>query len=72
MTQLLERAFAEAAKLPAPDQNEFAEWILNALSSERRWAEAFAGSQDVLAMLADEALAEHRQGRTLLLDPESL
>jgi len=62
MTQLLERAFVEAAKLPAPDQNEFAEWILNALSSESRWAEAFAGSQDVMAMLADEALAEHHQG----------
>jgi len=32
--------------------------------SERRWAEAFAKSQDKLATLADEALAELDRGET--------
>ena len=32
--------------------------------SERRWAEAFSKSQDQLAVLADEALAELDRGET--------
>jgi len=32
--------------------------------SEERWARAFAASQDELARLAQEALAEYRAGRT--------
>jgi hypothetical protein len=34
------------------------------LESERRWADAFARSQEFLAGLADEALAEHERGET--------
>lgn len=72
MTTDLEKAFAEAAKLPEDEQNAFAEWILREIASERRWDEAFASSADALAELADEALAEHRAGRTDPLDPETL
>ena len=32
--------------------------------SEERWDRAFAGSQDELARLAQEALADYRVGRT--------
>ena len=69
MTQLLEKAFAEASRLSQPEQDAFAAWILEELASERRWEDDFAGSSDVLAQLADEALAEHRAGRTHELDP---
>lgn len=72
MTADLERAFAEAAKLPAEEQDALAAWILNELASERRWEQQFASSQDALAALADEALAEHRAGRTDPLDPDTL
>ena len=58
MTQLLERAFAEASKLPEPEQDSFASLLLAELDSERRWSQAFAASQDKLAALADEALRE--------------
>lgn len=34
------------------------------LQSEERWARAFTASQDELAKLAQEALAEYRAGRT--------
>jgi hypothetical protein len=68
----LERAFAEAAKLPAPEQDALAAWILEELASEKRWSEALAGSADALATLADEALADHRAGKTQPLDPDRL
>jgi len=72
MTDLMERALAEINKLPAQEQDALAAWILEELASERRWMDAFAASQDVLAELADEALAEHRAGKTLHLDPDTL
>ena len=72
MTSALEKAFAEAAKLPPDEQDVLAQWILAELALDRRWDEAFASSQDALAQLADEALAEHRAGRTEPLDPDNL
>ena len=68
MTKLLEKAFAEASRLPTTEQDAVAALILEELASERRWAEAFAKSQDKLAALADEALAEDDRGETEPLD----
>jgi hypothetical protein len=68
MTQLLERAFAAASKLPDPEQDAVASFLLAELESERRWSEAFAASQDKLATLADEALREFEAGETQLMD----
>jgi hypothetical protein len=68
MTELLERAFAQASKLSAEEQDTLAAWIIEELASERRWERTFADSGEVLARLADEALAEHRGGRTESLD----
>jgi hypothetical protein len=72
MTKLLQRAFDEASKLPDVEQDELGRVLLEELASERRWEELFAGSRDLLAELADQALAEHRAGRTERLDPEKL
>ena len=72
MTKLLEEAFAEVSKLPEAEQEAIGAWLLEELASEQRWQKAFAESADVLACLADEALAEHRQGRTQELDPDKL
>jgi plasmid stabilization system protein ParE len=52
--------------------DELGRMLLEELASERRWEELFAGSHDLLAELADEALAEHRAGRTEKVDPEKL
>ncbi len=70
MTKLLEEAFAEASKLPEQDQDALAAVILEELASERRWDQAFADSADLLAQLAEQALAEHQAGKTQMLDPE--
>jgi len=72
MTNLLEQAIERISKLPEAEQDEIASALLDELESEEGWASRFAQSQDVLAGLADEALAEHRAGRTKLLDPDSL
>ncbi len=72
MTKLLERAFAEASKLPPPEQDAFAGWLLKELESETRWEETLAASPDALSQLAAEALSEHRRGETEELDPDQL
>jgi hypothetical protein len=72
MTNLLKKAFDEASKLPEAEQDTLARVLLDELASERCWEELFAGSHDVLAELADDALAEHRAGQTEKLDPDKL
>ncbi|HEV8242156.1 MAG TPA: hypothetical protein VGS57_22510 [Thermoanaerobaculia bacterium] len=72
MTKLLEQAFEKAAGLPDTEQDSVARWLLAELESDARWSELFAGSQDQLAKLAEEALAEHARGETTELDPDRL
>lgn len=72
MTQRLEEAFQEASKLSETDQNQLAEWILDALKSEQQWEILFEKSQDLLAQLADEALDEYHKGLTEELDPDKI
>jgi len=67
MTQLLQTAFEEVTKLPESEQNRLARWLLEELSSERHWDTWFAESQDQFSQLAEEALAEHRAGKTQLV-----
>lgn len=64
MTELLEKAFAEASKLPHEEQDMLAQMLLADLAAEEKWDTAFADSQDKLALLADEALADYRDGTT--------
>lgn len=72
MTRLLDEAFAAAAELPEAEQNALASALLSELASEQAIDAAIATRPDVLARLADEALAEHRAGRTEALDPDRL
>jgi hypothetical protein len=71
MTKSLETAFAKAAKLPAKEQDALAAFLLEELASERKWDEQFAASQDQLALLAREAIAEFKARKTKPLN-ESL
>lgn len=72
MTNLLERAFAEAAKLTAAEQDVLAARVLAELGEEDEFDRAIAVSASKLATLADEATAEHRAGQTRALDPDQL
>ena len=72
VSKILERAVAEASKLPEPEQDAFGAWMLAELESERRWDELFAESPDLLSALAAEAIREDEAGETEPLDPEQL
>lgn len=64
MTQLLEKALSQVAKLPPSEQDAVAAILLEELSSEQKWVDLFAKSQSALERLAEEALVEHRAGKT--------
>lgn len=64
MTKLLEKALSQVAKLPATEQDAVAAIVIEELASERRWSQSYAKSQDLLARLSEEALAEYAAGRT--------
>ena len=71
MTAALEKAVEVVAALPADRQEAIAALIVEELESERRWDEQFAGSQDQLALMAREALAEFQRGETRPLEKDS-
>jgi hypothetical protein len=71
MTKALQKAFEAASKLPDQEQEELAAAILEELAADERWEGAFAESQSALKRLADEAVREHRAGRTEALDPDA-
>jgi hypothetical protein len=72
MTKLLERAFKEASRLPEVEQNALAKWVMEELEAEGKWQKAFAGSEDILDRLADEAISAHKQGKTRPLNLKDL
>lgn len=72
MTQLLEQAIAKLKSLPANEQDAIATIILETLEDKSQWDAAFAKSQDVLAALASDAMAEYHAGKTQVLEPETL
>lgn len=73
MTDLLRKAFERAAKLSPEEQDAFAVLTLEELEAEAKWSATLATpeSQELLQRLAGEAIAEHRAGKTELLDPEA-
>ena len=72
MTELLKKAFDEASKLPREQQDAIASLLLEELKSDQNWDQVFEHSQDPLAKLANEALAEDERGETEDLDPSQL
>lgn len=72
MTQLFEKAIAEASKLSDAEQDRIARWLLSEIESDLRWEETFSASADKLSGLASQALREHRDGKTRRLDPDKL
>jgi hypothetical protein len=71
MTALLEKAIEKASALPKADQEAIGALILEEIASESRWNAQFAASQDALARLANEALSEFNEGKTLPFDKDS-
>jgi hypothetical protein len=72
MTEKLRKAFEAAQKLPPAAQDALAAAILEEVAVEGLWEASFASRPDALEHLADEALEDHRAGRTTPLDPDTL
>lgn len=72
MTKALEDVFKEAEKLPEAEQEQLAAAIRTELEAHASWEGRLAASTKALEALADEALAEHRSGRSGRLDPDVL
>jgi len=70
MGDLLQRAVAEASKLPEAEQEAVGAWLLAELESERRWDDLFAKSHDMLLAMAADAIREDEAGLTEPLDPD--
>jgi hypothetical protein len=70
MTELLERAFTEASKLPEKEQDAVAALLLEELSSEKRWDAAFTSSPHQLSAMGKAALREFAAGETRLMDAD--
>ena len=58
MTQRLEKAVAEIEKLSAAEQDAIAAVILDEITDEHRWEEAFGRSQNQMSSLAEKARYE--------------
>lgn len=72
MTNKLKEAFETASRLPASEQDALAEAILEEIESDARWAASLAARPEALERLADEALEDHRAGRTKPLVPDEI
>jgi len=68
MTEMLDKAFRQASRLPDREQDELAAFILAELADERRWSETLSASSSRLADLAAEARREFEAGETHSLD----
>jgi hypothetical protein len=62
----------KSLRLTDVEQNIFARWVLEELESYKKSDKAFAGSEDVLEKLADEALGEYKKGKTKPLSLKEL
>jgi hypothetical protein len=72
MTKALEEVLRQVSRLPEAEQDALAEAIKAEIGVEKDWEKSFARSLDVLDRLADEAIADHRAGRTKPIDPDTM
>ena len=64
VTTVLRESYELLSRESEERQRAIASLVMQELESERRWDAAFAQSQDALARMADEALAEDERGET--------
>jgi hypothetical protein len=72
MTNLLDEAYAVAKELPEEEQQAIGAVLLEEMEADRRWEELLAQPSDVIERMAEQALENHRLGKTLPLDPDTL
>ncbi len=71
MNKLLEKAVAEATRLPDDEQTTIAGLIIEEIEAERGWEERFHQSQDQLGELVRRAREDVASGDVLPYDPSN-
>jgi hypothetical protein len=67
MNKMLERAIAQAVRLPEDEQETLASLMLEEMASEKAWDGSFAKSESKLAAMARQAKERHARGETTRL-----
>lgn len=72
MVTKLQEAFEEVSKLPAEEQERWADWLLDEVRAEQKWDDLLARpeSQRLLERLAAEAEEDIKAGRVADLTEE--
>jgi hypothetical protein len=65
MTKSLEKAFAKASCLPEEVQEQLAEQLFDDIEGELKWDKTLANSQEILETMAQKALRDQRDGKTV-------
>lgn len=68
LSALLEKTLQKISLLPESEQDMLADLLQKELESDKQWSKSLKDSQDQLEQLADEALTDHKEGRTESLD----
>jgi hypothetical protein len=72
MTNLLDEAYAAAKELLEEEQEAIGAVLLAEIDADRRWEELLSQPSEVVERMIDKALENHRLGKTLPLDPDTL
>jgi hypothetical protein len=65
MTAILEKAFAQASSLPAANQKQMAEQLVEYIKRETQWDQTLTDSQKFLETLAARARQHKLKGKTV-------
>ena len=68
----LNDSMAKIAELPEDEQQAIGAVLLAEIDADRRWEELLAQPSEIIERMADQALENHRLGKTLPLDPDTL
>lgn len=72
MSNLLDEAYAAAKELPEEAQEAIGAVLLAEMDADQRWEQLLSQPSDVIEQMIDKALENHRLGKTLPLDPDTL
>jgi len=72
MSNLLDEAYAAAKELPEEAQEAIGAVLLAEMDADQRWEQLLSQPSDVIERMIDKALENHRLGKTLPLDPDTL
>ena len=72
MTRLMQQAIERLSAVPESQQDPLAEFLLNELAEDERWAGSTKNHAGNLKGLIDGILADDAHGRCEPLDPERL